>query len=899
MVFALAASAGSGTACAASAGRSRISLAPSPSGFIKSCAGSGFLFFSSSFQAQLDRNGVLLRSPAGQIQFKYEQTRTSALQPEKPMAERVNLIRAGIPEGCRNPLVYSRMSYPNLYAGITVHFDVNEGQLKSEYLVAPKANPAHVRIRFGAYSSIGLNAEGDLEITTPEGLWREKRPEAWQMLDGKKQLVMVSWRLKVDGAVGFDVGAYDHRRPLVIDPVVSYNTYLANASASSFASATSTALDSFGNAYFAGWIEGSSLGIQAVGQTSNQGSVDAFLVKISPGGALIFATYFGGSGDDRALGLTVDASNQPWLTGSTSSADLPLMLPFQGALAGSRNAFIAQFSAAGNLLFSTYLGGSGPDAGNGIAADAGGNVYVVGDTQSANMPLFQTGQTRYKGGQDAFVAKVSPTGSLLYANYFGGSYSDHGAAIAVDANGNTYVTGGTYSPDLPVRSPYQSSLKGAGDAFVASFDASGALVFSTFLGGSSGSPFSPEQGNAIAIDSQKNTYVAGVTSSVDFPVSGGVAQSRLAGASDGFVVKINPAGSGLIYSTFLGGTGVDVPTSIAVDPFGAVAVAGYTSSLDFPLLSPLQSSQSGIFDAFVTILNPSGNNFYFSSVVGGSGIDSINGVAIDGYGNFYAAGQTGSLDYPFLNGLPRIHSAGLDAFAIKITTDDALNFVERLYFGVFGTAADAAGLASWSGVLNQGAQTRGQVALSFFQMQLPQASGFNVIAAYISVLGRDPDYSGYLYWTSLFRSGVLAPPSCVAGIAAYLTPCSQMAMLNSFMNSVEFQTRFSSTDNTSFVRVVYQNVLGRAPDPGGLAFWVQGLNAGLPRSHLMQDFINSPEFLASFGSRIQTGMAYCAILLRTATPAETQSWVNFLSGGGTVDSMISSLISSPEFRAGL
>ncbi len=866
---------------------------------MQSCERNGYVFVSSGFQAWFADGQVKFRSSTGQIQFSYEGARVSNLQAEQPLAEHVNLIRAGIPEDCRNPLLYGRLSYPNLYAGVTVHFGADKGELKSEYVVAPDAKPSRVRIRFAAYSSIGLNANGDLEMTTPEGYWREKRPEAWQIVEGNKRPVSVSWRLKNDGTVGFTVGTYDHRLPLVIDPVVSYNTYLANSSASSFAASTSTAADSLGNVYFAGWIEGSGLAVQAVGQSSNLGSVDAFLIKLNSGGAVVFATYFGGSGDDRALGLTVDAFNQPWLTGSTSSTDLPLRLPFQGALGGSKNAFIAQFSPTGSLLFSTYLGGSGPDAGNGIASDAAGNVYVVGDTQSANMPLFQAGQTRYRGGQDAFVAKVSQTGSLLYANYFGGSNSDHASAIAADASGNTYITGGTYSPDFPTRSPYQAALKGAGDAFVAKFDASGALVFSTFLGGSSGGIFSPEQGNAIAIDAQYNVYVAGVTSSADFQMTSSAVQAKLAGASDGFIARFNPAGTGLIYSTFLGGTGAEVPTGVAVDPFGAIAVAGYTSSADFPLVSPIQSSHAGIYGGFVTILNPFGNNFYFSSMLAGSGIDAINGMAIDGLGNVYLAGQTGSLDYPVVNALPTTHLAGLDAFAVKIATDDGYNFVERVYFGVLGSPADPGGLASWSGLLNQGVQTRGQVALAFFQMPLPQAAGYNVIAAYISVLGRDPDYSGYLYWTSLFRSGVLAPPSCVAGVAANLTICSQFAMLNSFMNSSEFRTRFSSTDNTSFVRVVYQNVLGRAPDPDGLAFWVQGLNGGLPRSQMMQSFINSPEFLRTFGNRIQAGMAYPAFLLRTATPGETQNWTNFLNTGGTVDSMISILIASPEFKAGL
>ena len=226
-------------------------------------------------------------------------------------------------------------------------------------------------------------------------------------------------------------------------------------------------------------------------------------------------------------------------------------------------------------------------------------------------------------------------------------------------------------------------------------------------------------------------------------------------------------------------------------------------------------------------------------------------------------------------------------------------FLERVYYGLFYTIPDPIGFTTWTNSLNQGTQTRSQAALALFQQSQVQTSGFDTVAAYISVLGRDPDYGGYLYWTRLFHAGVLATPQCLAANPGANTNCSQLTLLTSFMQSPEFQTRFSAADNASFVSVVYQNVLGRSPDPSGFSFWLNGLNKGLSRAQMLVSFITSPEFQISFGNRIQVDMAYCAFLQRVPTQAEIATWTSALSSGATVSNMISSLITSPEFKAGL
>lgn len=867
-------------------------------GFLPDCvAEHQFTFLSERLQARFSGNAVELRAQDGPVRFTYQDaSATGRWQAEEPLSTRVNLVRS--PGPCPAMAIYARLVYQRLYKGISVRFDSTGGMLKSDYQIEPGADPGRISMRYQASTRIG--SAGELLVQTGDGEWKEPRPLAWQLEGTEKRLIPAHWQLHADGSVGFALEDYDHAKLLIVDPSVSYSTYLTNASSSSFSAATSTAVDTLGNVYVAGWIEGSSLGVPG---PASGGSVDAFLIKLSPAGSIVFATYFGGSGDDRSLGVAVDSANQAWITGSTSSADLPVLRPFQASLRGYRNAFVAQFSASGALMTSSYYGGSGPDVGNGIAADPFGNVYITGDTQSPNLPVLQAAQSVLGGGQDAFVAKVSAAGSLLYSTYLGGSNNDHGAAIAVDGSGSAYVTGGTFSRDFPTRTPYQAVLKGSGDAFVAKLLPSGAsLAYSTYLGGSGGTPLAPEQGNAIAVDASGNAYIAGVTSSTDFPIAGRVMQPASFGLWSAFVAQLNPLGSGLAYSTFLGGSGQDVATGLALDRFGTVCVTGYTSSFDFPIESPVQSAAAGSFDNFIAILNPMASGMYFSSLWGGSGIDAANAVAMDANGNVYVAGQSSSFDYPLSNPLARNHSGGLAAVALKISTDDASMFVHRLSFGVYGSTPDAASLATWSTALNQGTSSRSQVALSFFQDPGYQSLGFSVTGAYLAVLARNPDFGGFQFWMTLYRIGYLASQVCPVVTAANSTDCAKTALINDFIGSPEFQNTYGSLSNSDFVtRVGYGNVLGRVPDPGGLAYWTGLLDRGiLSRAQvLLNGFINGPEFRNRFGNQIAVQLAYAAFLLRTPTSVELQNGIVSLNAGGNIFSLIGGLVSGPEFKSGL
>ena len=310
---------------------------------------------------------------------------------------------------------------------------------------------------------------------------------------------------------------------------------------------------------------------------------------------MVHCTYVGGLADDRAYGIAVDGNGFAYVTGSTTSGNFPVRNALQSRLAGGRNAFVLKLSLAGSsLVFSTYLSGNASDNGNGIAFDAEGNVYVVGDTTSTNFPA--TGMQRGNhGGQDACVAKIAADGSrLLYSTYLGGESDDRGAGIAVDASGSAYITGSTYSADFPLLHAVQTSRRGSTDAFVTKVNASGTLVYSTYLGGSG-----VEVGNAIAVDSSGSAYLVGYSYSTDLAVTNAL-QAANAGDCDAFLAKLSATGDSLAYLSYLGGNSSDTATAVALSASGNVYVAGWTLSTNFPLFNPYQSTNAGNYGAFVT-----------------------------------------------------------------------------------------------------------------------------------------------------------------------------------------------------------------------------------------------------------------------------------------------------------
>jgi hypothetical protein len=401
---------------------------------------------------------------------------------------------------------------------------------------------------------------------------------------------------------------------------------------------------------------------------------------------LVYSTYLGGGGWDMGWDITVDGSGYAYVTGQTESSNFPTLNPYQTDQGGT-DVFVTKLSSSGNsLIYSTYLGGSGRESGSAIAVDGSGNSYVTGQTESSNFPTLNPYQATYQGGGtdcegDVFVTKLSSSGnSLIYSTYLGGGDYDWGSGIAVDGSGNAYVTGFTSSGNFPTQNPFQGTYGGGtcpySDAFVTKLSSSGnTLIYSTYLGAGG-----YDGGHGLAVDGSGNAYVTGEAGS-GFPTLN--PYQTWQGGTDVFVTKLSSAGNSLIYSTYLGGGGQDGGLDITVDGSGNAYVTGYTASSNFPTLNPYQSTYQGGgydgWDAFVTKLSSTGNSLIYSTYLGGGSGDEGNGIAVDGSGNAYVTGGTGSSDFPTLNPYQTYQGNG-DAFVTKLSNSGA-SLIYSTYLG--------------------------------------------------------------------------------------------------------------------------------------------------------------------------------------------------------------------------
>ncbi len=580
---------------------------------------------------------------------------------------------------------YGKVQYSAVYPGIDLVYYGNQGRLEYDWIVAPGGNPQNIKFRVAGASRLEIDRQGNLVLHTQKGVLRQHRPIVYQEINGHKKVIAGSYVLLGKQEVGFKVATYEPSQRLVIDPVLSYSTYLGGSSGDI---GRALAVDLQGNVYVAGGTGSSDFPTKNA-LDSTLGGGDAFVTKFNPNASatasLVYSTYLGGSSSDDGNGIATDLRGNVYVTGSTSSVDFPTSEnAFARNLSSFSNAFVTKLNEGGDrLLYSTYLGGSGGNGanyGNAIAVDLRGNVYVTGETNSTNFPTKNAFDSTFKGNLNAFVAKLNPNASgdasLVYSTYLGGSQFDAGYGIATDLQGNAYVTGITYSSDFPLKNAFDTTFVGAvndSEAFVTKINpnASGAasLVYSSYLGGSGG-----EFGRAIAVDVRGNAYVTGRTQSNDFPTKNAF-DSSLQGTQDAFITKVNPNASGeasLVYSTYLGGistvySDTDEGFGIAVDLQGNAYVTGTTSSNNFPIKNAFDSNLSGLNDSFVTKLNPRGNSLVYSSYLGGNNFDNASGIAVDLRGNAYVTGQTLSSDFPTKNAFDSTLGGEADAFVTKIS----------------------------------------------------------------------------------------------------------------------------------------------------------------------------------------------------------------------------------------
>ncbi|MCC3371656.1 SBBP repeat-containing protein [Cohnella sp. REN36] len=486
--------------------------------------------------------------------------------------EKVNYLIGNDPEKWHTGLsTYLEVAYRELWPGVDLIFHGDGGKLKYDVLAQPGARLDVIQFAYRGADRLSLDEKGNLLIHTPFGVLTEEHPVSYQVREGKRIAVESRFVLKQSEqetcVYGFGVGDdYDADYPLVIDPSLLYSTYLGGTGTET---GFAIAVDGAGNAFVTGQTASLNFPITpGAFQPALAGSVssDALVTKLNAEGtALVFSTYLGGTSLDLGMGIAVDGAGLAYVTGQTISSDFPVTPgAFQTTIGGNRDGFVTKLNFDGTaLVYSTYLGGSSVDNGNAITVDGAGNAYVTGSTSSSNFPVTSgVFQSTLAGSSDVFVTKLNAAGSgLLYSTYLGGSSIDEGLGIAIDVSGNAFVTGDTLSANFPTTpGAFQITLAGSFDAFVTKLNEGGtALVYSTYLGGSGS-----DAGNGIAIDGSGNAYVAGATSSTDFPVTPGAFQPAFGGVSDAFVTKLDANGTQLVYSTFLGGSGSDNGTGIAV-----------------------------------------------------------------------------------------------------------------------------------------------------------------------------------------------------------------------------------------------------------------------------------------------------------------------------------------------
>ncbi|MBM3810399.1 MAG: choice-of-anchor D domain-containing protein [Acidimicrobiia bacterium] len=620
-----------------------------------------FLARGPGYSLGLDATGATLASGGSLLRMVLvEANRNAAGKPEQPLGGSSHYLRGGRESWQTGVAHYGRVRYRDVYPGIDVFYYGNPAELEYDFILRPGADPRRIRLQFEGARSVSLDS-GDLVVETESGKLRHKAPHAYQQTPEGRRRVEARYRLSAQNRVEFELAAYDRTRELIIDPVILFSTYYGGQLRDE---ARSIALDTQGNVYVAGLATSMDYPVTPgalkgrITGTAN----DLFIVKInSTGTQVLYSTLLGGTDEETVHSMAVNEAGEVFLGGATRSADFPttagaLITAPQGGLDG----FVLKLNSTGSgLIYSTRIGGRGNDTVYGIDIDAAGSAYVAGETGSADYPVTpDVFQTQRKGATDCFVTKLSAAGSaMIYSTLLGGD-ADSSAiaaegcrAIAVDRFGMAHVGGITTLRDFPViPSGFQSVHGGLVDSFVVKFNETATTtLISTFIGGESADTL-----RAVAVDASGNVYAAGGTSSMRFPTTPGVVRSFFGGGtltlSDGWVTKLTANGT-TVFSTYIAGTGDDQINGMRVDATGMAYLVGTTNSTDFPVTSNAVQLAKGSGsgepdDAFITQLDPLGQQIVFSTYLGGSRNEIGAAIARDSMGNIFVAGYTQSNDFP-------------------------------------------------------------------------------------------------------------------------------------------------------------------------------------------------------------------------------------------------------------
>lgn len=583
---------------------------------------------------------------------------------------------------------YARVRYRNLYRGIDLVFYGNNRELEYDLVVSPGSDPEQIKLAIAGAEGIRIDDQGNLVLNTSQGEVIQQKPKIYQRKGTKFTEVSGGYVITGKDEVGFRVGSYDRRVAVVIDPVLRYSTLLGGSS--DIDRGNAIAVDSSNRAVVVGFTCSQDFPLSGGITPPSSRFCSVFVTKLDfTGSHLVFSTVLGDNAS--GAGVALDSMGNIYITGVTRGSNFPITPgAFQGTFGGgfpNGDAFVTKLNPTGSvLLYSTFLGGDNDEEGLGIAVDSAGNAYVTGFTLSKNFPTtsgaFQRECKLASTGAclSTFVTKLNSVGSsALYSTFLNGANTNllvGFGGIAVNQAGNAFVTGVTAANDFPTTAgSAQPVFGGIEDAFVTELSSSGShLIYSTFLGGAD-----VDQAKAIALDSAGNAYVTGFTFSTNFPVKNAFQPHCVFSngrCNNAFVAKLNPTGSAMLYSTYLGGGG-DFGTGVAVTANGQATVAGITSAKNFPTTqTAFQRLLRGQLGGFVTRFDPAGKLIY-SSYLGGNAADSLPALALDRDTNAYVTGEADSA-FPITPGaLQQTLKGGSDAFVAKVVSLCALSTLNR------------------------------------------------------------------------------------------------------------------------------------------------------------------------------------------------------------------------------
>ena len=565
-----------------------------------------------------------------------------------PLAGKVNYLLGSDPASwITNVPTFGKVAYRGIYPGVDLVYYGNQRRVQYDFAVSPGADPGRIALQFGGIQRLAIAANGDLVLSTGAGQVRHAKPYAYQVVNGKQKAVSARFAMRSRDSVGFEIGRYDTGRTLIIDPIVYP--------------------------------------------------------------VLEWSTFLGGSGDDGAQSVAVDASGYVYVASWTNSGNFPMKVgSYDLSINGNYDVAVSKISPDGKtLVYSTYIGGAGNDYASDIAVK-GGNAVVVGDTDSADYPVTAGAvQTGNAGGSDGFVTELNAAGSALVAStYVGGSGYDTLRSVALDpSTSRVAVTGWTNSSDYPTtagafQTTWSAGLPSSAFATVLTTDLS-AYHFSSYLHGTA----QEQYGTAVTVDNLGRVVVVGRTNSTTFPTTVGAYQTAIKGELDAFITMFDASGGSLVWSTLYGGTWTDGAEDVLIDGGGNVCFVGRTDSLDIPLRGEQQAVNNGLKDAFFAAIEPGGAMYHWGTYFGGSSDDMAYRLVQDSAGFMYVVGETWSPDFPVTAGAYQATRSGpSDAFVWKIKPTGAGVFTQWATYlggtgneGAVGAASDGDNLLYVSG----------------------------------------------------------------------------------------------------------------------------------------------------------------------------------------------------------